>query len=74
MLVLDENVLKLGHTKISLDELPLLVKQFGEHFPFEEIEKVGERFRVNPAWPVAQNGQFIPQPACDEIQTVVRSE
>ena len=21
------------------------------------------KLRVNPAWPVAQNGQFIPQPA-----------
>ena len=31
------------------------------------------KFRVNPACPVAQNGHFIPQPAWDEIQTVVRS-
>ena len=29
--------------------------------------------RVRPAWPVAQNGQAIPQPACDETHIVVRS-
>ena len=29
--------------------------------------------RVSPACPVAQNGQFIPQPACDETHTVTRS-
>ncbi len=29
--------------------------------------------RVSPAWPVAQNGQFIPQPAWLETQTVTRS-
>ena len=31
------------------------------------------KFRVNPAWPVAQKGQFMPHPACDEMHTVVRS-
>jgi hypothetical protein len=31
------------------------------------------KFLVRPAWPVAQNGQFIPHPACEEIQTVARS-
>ena len=28
--------------------------------------------RVRPAWPVAQNGQFIPQPAWLEMQIVTR--
>ena len=32
-----------------------------------------DRLRVRPPWPVAQNGQAIPQPACDEMHTVVRS-
>ncbi len=32
-----------------------------------------DRLRVSPAWPVAQNGQFIPQPACDETHIVIRS-
>ena len=32
-----------------------------------------DRLRVSPAWPVAQNGQFIPQPACEEIHIVTRS-
>jgi hypothetical protein len=31
-----------------------------------------DKFRVNPACPVAQNGQFMPQPAWDEIQIVTR--
>jgi hypothetical protein len=29
--------------------------------------------RVSPAWPVAQNGHAIPQPACDETHMVTRS-
>ena len=32
-----------------------------------------DRFLVSPAWPVAQNGQAIPQPACDETHMVTRS-
>src|SRR3954454_23478812 len=32
-----------------------------------------ERLRVKPAWPVAQNGQAMPHPACDETHAVVRS-
>ena len=28
--------------------------------------------RVSPAWPVAQNGQFMPQPACEETHSVTR--
>ena len=32
-----------------------------------------ERFRVRPACPVAQKGQFIPQPACEETHIVMRS-
>ena len=32
-----------------------------------------DRLRVRPAWPVAQNGQFIPQPACEEMHMVTRS-
>ena len=32
-----------------------------------------DRFRVRPAWPVAQNGQPIPQPACDDTHIVTRS-
>jgi hypothetical protein len=32
-----------------------------------------DRLRVSPAWPVAQNGQFIPQPACEETHIVTRS-
>ncbi|CFS11713.1 Uncharacterised protein [Mycobacterium tuberculosis] len=31
-----------------------------------------DRLRVNPPWPVAQNGQAMPQPACEEMQTVLR--
>ena len=31
------------------------------------------RLRVSPPWPVAQNGQAIPQPAWEETQTVLRS-
>ena len=31
-----------------------------------------DMLRVSPAWPVAQNGQFIPQPACDETHSVIR--
>src|SRR5450432_392683 len=33
-----------------------------------------DRFRVRPAWPVAHNGQPIPQPACDDTHIVTRSE
>ncbi len=29
--------------------------------------------RVSPAWPVAQNGQFMPQPAWLETHIVTRS-
>ncbi len=32
-----------------------------------------DRLRVRPAWPVAQNGQFIPQPAWEETHMVTRS-
>ena len=32
-----------------------------------------DRFRVRPAWPVAQNGHAIPQPAWLEMHTVTRS-
>src|SRR6202007_84048 len=32
-----------------------------------------DRFLVSPAWPVAQNGQAIPQPACDDTHIVTRS-
>src|SRR6202035_4896213 len=32
-----------------------------------------DRLRVRPAWPVAQNGQPIPQPACDDTHIVTRS-
>jgi hypothetical protein len=31
-----------------------------------------DMFRVRPAWPVAQNGQFMPQPACEDTQRVTR--
>lgn len=31
-----------------------------------------DRLRVSPAWPVAQNGQFMPQPAWLEMQIVSR--
>ena len=31
-----------------------------------------ERLRVRPAWPVAQKGQFIPQPAWEEMHMVTR--
>ena len=32
-----------------------------------------DRLRVSPACPVAQNGQFMPQPACEETHIVTRS-
>ena len=32
-----------------------------------------DKFLVRPAWPVAQNGQAIPQPACDDTHIVTRS-
>lgn len=32
-----------------------------------------DRFRSSPACPVAQNGQFMPQPACEEMHMVTRS-
>ena len=32
-----------------------------------------DRLRVRPAWPVAQNGQAMPQPAWLLTHTVVRS-
>ncbi len=32
-----------------------------------------DRLRVSPAWPVAQNGQAMPQPAWLDTQTVTRS-
>ena len=32
-----------------------------------------DRLRVRPAWPVAQNGQFIPQPAWEDTHIVTRS-
>ena len=31
-----------------------------------------DRLRVSPPWPVAQNGHAMPQPACDEMHTVLR--
>ena len=31
-----------------------------------------DRFLVSPAWPVAQNGHAIPQPACDDTHMVTR--
>ena len=31
-----------------------------------------DMLRVSPAWPVAQNGQFMPQPACEDTQSVIR--
>ena len=31
-----------------------------------------ERLRVRPIWPVAQNGQFMPQPASEEMHSVMR--
>ena len=31
-----------------------------------------DMLRVSPAWPVAQNGQFMPQPACEETHIVTR--
>ncbi|CNI26977.1 Uncharacterised protein [Mycobacterium tuberculosis] len=31
-----------------------------------------DRLRRSPPWPVAQNGQAMPQPACDEMQIVLR--
>ncbi len=32
-----------------------------------------DRLRVSPAWPVAQNGQFMPQPAWELMHMVTRS-
>ena len=32
-----------------------------------------DRFLVRPAWPVAQNGQAMPQPACDDTHIVTLS-
>ena len=32
-----------------------------------------DRLRVRPACPVAQKGQFIPHPACEEMHIVTRS-
>jgi hypothetical protein len=32
-----------------------------------------DRLRCSPPWPVAQNGQAIPQPAWLEMHTVARS-
>jgi hypothetical protein len=32
-----------------------------------------DRLRSSPAWPVAQNGQFMPQPACELTHIVTRS-
>ena len=32
-----------------------------------------DRFLVSPACPVAQNGQAMPQPACDDTHIVTRS-
>ncbi len=32
-----------------------------------------DMFRVSPACPVAQNGQFMPHPACDDTHIVTRS-
>ncbi len=31
------------------------------------------RLRVRPPWPVAQKGQAMPQPACEETHAVTRS-
>ena len=31
-----------------------------------------DMLRVSPSWPVAQNGQFMPQPAWLEMQIVTR--
>ena len=31
-----------------------------------------DRLRVSPAWPVAQNGQAIPHPACEDTHIVTR--
>ena len=31
-----------------------------------------DMLRVRPAWPVAQNGQFMPHPAWDDTQSVTR--
>ena len=31
-----------------------------------------DRFLVSPAWPVAQKGQAMPQPACDDTHMVAR--
>ena len=31
-----------------------------------------DRFRVSPAWPVAQNGQPMPQPAWEDTHIVTR--
>ena len=31
-----------------------------------------DRFLVSPAWPVAQNGQAIPQPAWEDTHMVTR--
>ena len=33
-----------------------------------------DRLRVRPCWPVAQNGQAMPQPAWLDRHSVVRSE
>ena len=32
-----------------------------------------DMLRCRPPWPVAQNGQAIPQPACEETHIVARS-
>jgi hypothetical protein len=32
-----------------------------------------DMLRCRPPWPVAQNGQAMPQPACEETHTVTRS-
>ena len=39
---------------------------------WETISAV-DRLRVRPAWPVAQNGQAIPQPAWEDTHIVTRS-
>ena len=31
-----------------------------------------DRLRSSPPWPVAQNGQAMPQPACEEMHRVAR--
>ncbi|CAB4906784.1 unannotated protein [freshwater metagenome] len=31
-----------------------------------------DKLRVRPACPVAQKGQFMPHPACDDTQSVMR--